>query len=94
VFTSSRTTTRSRDLFQTIIQVEGEEKIELSSLSPGHGIIVSQDNGHIVIDQALGRAWYKKFNHWMTKEKENMDPHTDIRPGQKCNSCRYKAAKD
>ena len=45
------------------------------------------------VDEAASRRWWKKFNPWMTKDKNNMDPHQDLKLRGKCSVCGRKKTK-
>ena len=45
------------------------------------------------VDEAASRRWWKRFNPWMTKDKNNMDPHQELKLCAKCSVCGRKKTK-
>ena len=45
------------------------------------------------VDEAASRRWWKRFNPWMTKDKNNMDPHQELKLFAKCSVCGRKKTK-
>ena len=72
------------------IAASGSKDVKVVNLVSGHGIIITDKTDSLVVEQARGKRWFRKFRPWVSKAGQDLDPHGDLGEGQTCQDCNFK----